>query len=130
MSPTRMSRIESGTRTVLDFHSAFNRHDLDVMADLLDENCLIETASPPPDGTVIKGREAIIEALKDKFEQSANLQLKIEEIFGMGFHVVMRWRQSGGELPLRGVEIIKVVDGLIIEIFSYIKGECAEILRE
>ena len=121
MSPTRMSRIESATRTVLDFHSAFNRHDLEVIADLLDENCLFEAASPAPDGTLIKGRGAIIEALHVRFKKSADLRLEIEEIFGMGFRVVMRWCQSGGKIPLRGVEIFKVVDGLITEIFAYVK---------
>ena len=127
MSPTRMSKIESATRSVLALQTAFNRRDLDVVASLLDKECLFETASPPPDGKPIKGRDAIIRVLQERFEQTADLRMEIEEIFGMGQRCILRTRLTWTDAArkanhLRDVEIFKVMDGLITEIFSYVKG--------
>ena len=121
MSPAKMSRIESCTRTVLELHTAYNRHDTPAILALLSPDCTLETSSPAPDGTSIKGLDAISAHLQDLFAGNPENKLEIEEIFGQAFHVVMRWQQAGGEAPLRGVDIFKFHGEQISEWLKYVK---------
>jgi len=122
-----MSRFESGVRTVLAFNEAFNRHDVAGMMGLMSEDCVFENTSPAPDGTVYKGKKAVTNFWQDFFRESPQAHIEIEEIFGLGFHVVMRWRYewvdaAGIKGHVRGVDIFKFKDGLICEKLSYVKG--------
>ena len=127
MSPIKMSKIENTMRIVLAFNEAFNRHDVKGMMALMSEDCVFENTSPAPDGTVYKGKEAITLFWQTFFHDSPHARIKIEEIFGMGLHCVMRWRYdwetaSGEKGHVRGVDIFRVEDELIRENFSYVKG--------
>ena len=122
MSPIRMSKIESGVRTVMDFNDAFNRHDVDGMMKFTSEDTLFENTHPAPDGTAFKGKEVVAQFWRDFFRESPNAHIEIEEIFGLGFHVVMRWTYTWGEGHVRGVDVFKLKDGLISEKLSYVKG--------
>ena len=48
--------------TVMRFHEALNRRDLDALGDLITDDCIFEATSPAPDGTRHVGREAVLEA--------------------------------------------------------------------
>ena len=122
MSPARMSKLESGVRTVLAFNEAFNRHDVTGMMQLMSEDCIFENTSPAPDGTVYAGKEAVTKFWQDFFRESPSAHIEIEEIFGLGFHVVMRWKYTWGDGHVRGVDVFKLKDGLISEKLSYVKG--------
>ena len=122
MSPAKLSRIESGTRTVLKLHTAYNRHDIPAILALLSPDCTLETSFPAPEGISIKGLDAISAHLQDLFTGNPEYKLEIEEIFGQAFHVVMRWQQAGGDAPLRGVDIFKIHGGQISEWLRYRKG--------
>ena len=127
MCPIRMSKIESATRIVLAFNEAFNRHDVGGMMELMSEDCVFENTAPAPDGTVYKGKEAIIQFWQDFFRESPQAHIEIEEVFGMGFRCVMRWRYdwvdaAGEKGHVRGVDIFRLKDGLISEKLSYVKG--------
>ena len=122
-----MSKIESATRIVLAFNDAFNRHDVGGMMELMSEDCVFENTAPAPDGTVYKGKEAIIQFWQDFFRESPQAHIEIEEVFGMGFRCVMRWRydwvdEAGNKGHVRGVDIFRLKDGLISEKLSYVKG--------
>ena len=61
------------------------------------------------------------------FSCSPKAHIKIEETFGYGLRCVMRWRcdyldESGAPAHLRGVDLLRVQDGLIVEKLSYVKG--------
>ena len=122
MSPISMSKIESGVRTVLEFNEAFNRHDVDGMMKLTSEDTLFENTSPAPDGTVYSGKEAVAKFWRGFFRESPQAHIDIEEIFGLGVHVVMRWKYTWGDGHVRGVDVFKLKDGLISEKLSYVKG--------
>jgi len=127
MSPTRLSRLESGLRLVLDFNEAFNRHDVPVMMQLVSPDCVFENTAPAPDGTLVKGREELTRFWQDFFQNSPQAHIQIEEIFGLGMRCIMRWRYdwqdtSGAKGHVRGVDIFNVRDGLICEKLSYVKG--------
>jgi predicted SnoaL-like aldol condensation-catalyzing enzyme len=122
MSPIRMAKIESAIRLVLKFNEAFNRHDVSGMMQLMSDDCVFENTDPAPDGTVYSGKEVVTRFWQDFFRESPQAHIDIEEIFGMGNRCIMRWKYSWGEGHVRGVDIFKVVDGLISEKFSYVKG--------
>ena len=127
MSPTRMSKIESATRIVLAFNEAFNRHDVEGMMELMSNDCVFENTAPAPDGTVYRGKEAVAQFWQDFFRESPQAHIEIEEVFGMGFRCVMRWRYewvdtAGEKEHFRGIDIFQVRDGLIREKLSYVKG--------
>jgi ketosteroid isomerase-like protein len=127
MSPTRMSRIESAIRVVLEFHAAFNHHDVAGMMQLMSADCVFENTAPAPDGTVYAGKEAITQFWHTFFNESPNAHIDIEDIFGFGERCIMRWKYSwvdgeGKKGHVRGADIFRVLDGSICEKFSYVKG--------
>lgn len=127
MTPTRLSRLESTTRIVLQFNDAFNQHDVSEMMKLMSDNCIFENTTPAPDGTIYTGKHAVTQFWQDFFLHSPNAHIEIEEIFGLGMHCIMRWKYSwidgnGNKGHVRGVDIFKVINGLISEKLSYVKG--------
>ncbi|MBM3125354.1 MAG: nuclear transport factor 2 family protein [Chloroflexi bacterium] len=127
MSPTRLSRLEAPTRIVLQFNDAFNRHDVAGMMDLMTEDCIFENTNPAPDGTVYVGRDSVTQFWQDFFLQSPNAHIEIEEIFGIAFRCIMRWKYNwvdarGKRGHVRGADIYKIRNGLICEKYSYVKG--------
>jgi predicted SnoaL-like aldol condensation-catalyzing enzyme len=127
MSPTRMSRIESAVRVVIEFNEAFNRHDVAGMMQFMSDDCVFENTDPAPDGAVFSGKEAVTRFWQDFFRESPHAQIKIEEIFGFGFRCIMRWRYEwvdaeGIKGHVRGIDIFKLKDGSICEKLSYVKG--------
>ena len=122
MTPTRMSKIESSVRTVMDFNDAFNRHDIAGMMKLTTDDTVFENTSPSPDGTRYSGKDAVTNFWEDFFREAPNAHIDIEEIFGLGIHCVMRWTYTWGDGHVRGVDVFKLRDGLIAEKLSYVKG--------
>ncbi len=127
MSPIRMSRLETGARTVIAFNEAFNRHDVEGMMALMSADCIFENTQPPPDGEVIQGKEAVTQFWRDFFQASPQARIHIEELFGMGMRCVMRWRYEwldadGNPGHVRGVDIYELKEGLISKKLSYVKG--------
>lgn len=127
MTPTRLSRLESTTRLVLDFNDAFNLHDVKRMMHLMSDDCVFENTTPAPDGTIYSGKHEVSQFWMDFFLNSPNAHIEIEDIFGLGMHCIMRWKYSwidedGHKGHVRGVDIFKVINGFISEKLSYVKG--------
>ncbi len=127
MNPIRMSKLESGMRVVIEFNEAFNRHDVAGMMQLMSDDCVFENTDPAPDGTVYKGKEAVTQFWQKFFHELPQAHIEIEEIFGMGFRCIMRWKYDwvdaeGKQGHVRGVDIVKLKDNLICEKLSYVKG--------
>src|SRR3989304_1415897 len=127
MSPTRLSRLESAMRVVLEFNEAFNRHDVAGMMRLMSDDCVFENTSPAPNGTVYSGKEAVTQFWQDFFRESPQARIKIEGVLGLGTRCVARWRYdwvdgAGQKGYVRGADIFQVKNGLICEKASYVKG--------
>lgn len=127
MSPARMAKLESSMRMVLEFNDAFNNHDVAGMMKLMSEDCVFENTDPAPDGTRYAGKEAVTQFWERFFRESPHAHIDIEEIFGLGQHCIMRWKYSwvdasGQSGHVRGVDVFKERDGLLIEKLSYVKG--------
>jgi len=128
MSPTRMGRIEAAPRTVIAFNEALNRHDVAGMMQLVSDDCTFESTTPAPDGAVYAGKEAITRYWEDFFRDSPQAHVKLEEVVGLGLRCVARWRYewvdgAGEQRRVRGVDIVRVQNGVICEQRSYVKGQ-------
>jgi predicted SnoaL-like aldol condensation-catalyzing enzyme len=127
MSPIRMEKFEFALRIVIEFTEACNRRDIAGMLRLMSDDCVYENSIPAPDGTLYSGKEAISQFWEDFYRQPPQAHIEIEELFGLGFRCVMRWRfewvdTAGKKGYIRGVDIFKFKNNLISEQLSYIKG--------
>lgn len=120
-----MTSGSKATREVLErFHNAFEKHCPEDLDDLIGENCALENTTPAPDGARYEGREACLTFWKG-VASSANLVFKAEEIFAMGDRGIIRWQLRWSEREtdrIRGVNIMRVRDGKIVEGLGYVKG--------
>ncbi|MEU6192283.1 nuclear transport factor 2 family protein [Streptomyces sp. NPDC047061] len=106
------------------FSDAFAKHDATVLPQLVDADCVMETADPAPDGARIVGREACL-AFWQTIVHDHTTQFEPEEIVAVANdRGALRWRyQYGpGERDYnRGVTLIRVRDGMLVEALIYSK---------
>lgn len=103
------------------FNQAWNDHDLEAALALVTDDCVFDSTMPPPDGEVHRGKAALRAAWAPVFDNPAS-HIDIEELFAAGARVVQRWRYSWGDGHVRGVDLIRLRDGLVAEKLSYVKG--------
>jgi ketosteroid isomerase-like protein len=114
-------------RLVLRFNDALNAGDVDAAMRLMTDDCIFENTYPDPDGTRYEGEQAVRAFWEAFFHSSRKPRFDVEEVFGQGDRCVMRWTyhwvdESGMPGHVRGVDIIRLRDGLIAEKLSYVKG--------
>jgi ketosteroid isomerase-like protein len=108
--------------TIERFHEALNRGDLDALDDLITDDMVFEATSPAPDGTRYVGREAVLEALRVFLTDSPAPHFEVEEMFGAGDRVTVRWIYTWTDGHVRGADLVRVRDGRVAESLAYVKG--------
>ena len=108
-------------KVVEAFGNAWAAHDLDAAVAMITDDCIFDTTEPAPDGTRFIGRNAIREAWRPIFEDSA-ASFEAEETFSTSDRVVQLWRYTWSSGHIRGVDVMRIRDGLVSEKFSYVKG--------
>jgi hypothetical protein len=104
------------------FNDVFQRHDPSDLADIVAENCVIENTIPAPDGARHVGREACMK-LWSAIATEPGTGFDLEETFVAGERATIRWRYRWGEgNSVRGVNLMRVENGLIVEAMGYVKG--------
>ena len=88
--------------TVRLFDDAFNRHDLEALADLITDDCVFEDTTPP-DGRRHVGRRAVLEACSELLAGGSHVHFDIEELVTAGDRVFVLWRYSWGAGHVRGL---------------------------
>ena len=106
------------------FNAAFLQHDPTLLDDLIAEDCVLENTTPAPNGSRHIGRAACLEVWRGI---ASNRQgwFKPEEIIVTGERAIIKWRYcwgEGDENSIRGVNLMRVRDGLIVEGLGYVKG--------
>jgi hypothetical protein len=124
LGKAELGRTSAETREVLRrYHDAFRSHSPEALANLVADDCVIENISPAPNGSRHVGKAACLEvwqaiaAAKDK-------RFDHEEILVAGDRIVTRWRLWWGRdesQSLRGLNLMRVRDGRIVEAFGYAK---------
>ena len=111
------------------FNQAFIAHDEALLDDLIAKDCVMESVEPAPDGTRYVGRKACLEFWKN-LARSRDGQFADEDIVAMEEHAIIRWRYRFGpglSQSVRGVNVMRVRDGLIVEALGYVKSGDASV---
>jgi hypothetical protein len=120
---TGFDGVTADTADIFDrFNDVFQKHDPAALADLVARDCVIENTVPAPDGERYEGRDACIK-LWTEIATAPDTSFDLEDVFVAGDRGVIRWRYRWGEgHSVRGVNLMRVEDGLIVEAMGYVKG--------
>ncbi|HEY6727950.1 MAG TPA: nuclear transport factor 2 family protein [Polyangiaceae bacterium] len=117
--------LERTTSAVIQrFNEAFERHDPTLLPDLIAADCIIENSTPAPRGSRHVGKDACLE-LWGRLAGSPDLHFEVEEVFVADERAVIRWQLRWGEGEndsVRGVNVMRVRNGQIVEALGYSKG--------
>jgi len=125
------SRPDPLTQSTLDtlrrFNDAFNRQDIAAVMAEMDADCAFENTDPPPDGERSSGYTAVQAAFAAFFQSSPQAYFDFEEVFACGERAFQRWTYrwvdaAGQEGHVRGVDVLRLRGGKIVEKLSYVKG--------
>ena len=106
------------------FNEVFLRHDPSALPELIAPDCVIENIRPTPAGARLLGREACV-ARWTEVATAPGTHFDLEEVAVYGDRAIIRWRYWWGEgeaNSVRGVNLMRVRDGLIVEAMGYTKG--------
>jgi ketosteroid isomerase-like protein len=106
------------------FNDAFQRHDGSVFAELVAEDCVIENTTPAPDGARHVGRAACVELWRG-IATAPGIRFDLEDVIVTGDRAIILWKLWRGESArdsVRGVNLMRVRGGLIVEARGYVKG--------
>ena len=115
--------LETTSEVMRRFNQAFQRHEPDALAALVAEDCIIENTGPAPNGSRHVGRRACLDVWQ-KLAGESSTHFEPEEVFVAGERAIIRWRYfwgAGENNSVRGVNLMRVRDGLIIEAMGYVK---------
>lgn len=104
------------------FNDVFQNHDPSALPGLVAEDCVIENTMPAPNGARHAGREACV-GLWSAIASEPGTRFDLEETFVAGERATIRWRywRADGN-SIRGVNLMRVADGQIVEAIGYVKG--------
>ena len=113
------------THSILErFNAAFEQHRPDDLDDLIGESCDLENTSPAPDGARYEGCDACLSFWKG-IASNGDLAFSLEEIWAGDDRGTIRWSLQWGKGEadrVRGVNIMRVRDGKIVEGLGYVKA--------
>jgi hypothetical protein len=116
---------EETTATVMNqFGNAFAWHDPSLLEGLLAEDCILENTGPAPDGARYVGRDECL-AFWSAIARNEQLTFETEETWIAEDRAVRRWRLRWGpgeDETVRGVNLMRLRDGRIVEAMGYVKG--------
>ena len=106
------------------FDEVFLTHDPAPLEELVADDCVIENTNPAPDGSLHVGKAACVEHWT-RIATNPDLRFENESIIARGDRGEIRWRLRWGADPsssVRGVNLMRVRDGRIVEAHGYVKG--------
>jgi ketosteroid isomerase-like protein len=106
------------------FNDAFLQHDGGSLAELVADDCVMESIEPAPNGTRYEGYGDCV-----KFWQAlandTSTWFELEDVVVADDRAVIRWRYhfaEGEDGSIRGVNLMHVRDGKIVEALGYAKS--------
>lgn len=116
--------VSRSTAAVIDaFNLAFHNHTPEVIAGLVADDIVIEAITPAPDGALLVGKAAAL-AIWQGLASETHSGFEQEEVLVAGERAIVRWRYvfgPNGADALRGLNLMRVRDGLIVEAMGYAK---------
>jgi ketosteroid isomerase-like protein len=122
------TQTSRNSEVIHQFNSAFIRHEASLLDDLIAEDCVMESVEPAPDGTRVVGRAACLSFWKN-LANNRDGAFTNEDILVFGDNAIIRWRYRFGpglSKSVRGVNVMRLRNGLIVEALGYAKtGDAA-----
>jgi ketosteroid isomerase-like protein len=115
---------QTTSEVIRRYNEVFQQHDPSALPELIAEDCVIENTNPAPNGSRHVGRDACLELWR-RIATTRELQFDIEQVVITGERATILWRLRWGEdesKSVRGVNLMRVRDGQIVEALGYIKG--------
>jgi hypothetical protein len=109
-------------RIMVQFNNAFQMHDPALLTDLVAEDCVMESIQGP-EGIRYEGYSSCYEFWA-ALATDPNTHFDAEEIFAYGDRATIKWRYHWGkkkDQAVRGVNLMKVKNGKIVEALGYAK---------
>ena len=106
------------------FNDVFLCHDPSALNDLVADDCVIENTQPAPNGARQVGREACVATWKE-IATAPGTHFDLEDVVVAGDRAIIRWRYWWGASEsdsVRGVNLMRVRGGQIVEAMGYVKG--------
>ena len=126
LSEGASASAQSTLDVVNRFNEAINRHDIAAVAALLTDDTIFENTSPAPDGTRIRGKEAVATFWANWLAANSDATFEAEEAIVTGDRCTVLWiyrkSRNGAPWHLRGIDVFTVRDGKIAAKLSYVKG--------
>jgi ketosteroid isomerase-like protein len=105
------------------FNDAFGQRDPGKLVDLVADDCVMESAQPAPNGTRYEGYDACLGFWREQITDPKG-SFEPEDVVVSGDRATIRWRNrfgEGDENSVRGVNLMHVRDGKIVEALGYVK---------
>ena len=105
------------------FNQAFVQHDASLLEDLIAEDCVMESVEPAPNGTRVVGRADNLKFWTN-LANNRDGAFEVEDVVVFGERANVRWRYRFGpglSQSVRGVTLMRLRDGLIVEALAYAK---------
>jgi hypothetical protein len=106
------------------FNDVFQRHDPTALTELVAKECVIENTQPAPNGSRHVGQDACVALWRD-IATTPGTHFDLEDVFVAADRAIIRWRFRWGEgenNSVRGVNLMRVSGGRIVEAMGYVKG--------
>jgi ketosteroid isomerase-like protein len=119
--------VDGVAEVVARFGAAWEAWDLDAIMALMSDDAVFESTGPAPDGVRVEGRDAIRAEWSAMFSGTRDAEFRFEESFVAGGRATARWvfswtNDDGSRGHVRGADVMRVRDGLVVEKLSYVKG--------
>ena len=105
------------TTVIRQFNDAFLNRAPEQLVDIIADDCVMEGVGPAPDGNVWAGYDECLAGWQALASDPAN-RFEVEHVDVDGDRAVIRWRLHAAE-PFRGVNLMRVRDGKIVEALGY-----------
>lgn len=106
------------TATVIDqFHTAFLEKAPHKLNDIIAADCVMEGVGPAPDGNLWTGYDECLAGWQElASDQTSRFDHESVDVYGD--RAIIRWRLTGDQ-EFRGVTLMRVRDGQIVEALGY-----------
>ena len=104
------------------FNQAFLEHEPAILKDVIAPDCVMESIQPAPDGTRYEGYDACL-AFWQALAADGTTFFEVEDTVAIGDRAIIPWRFNFGDGgSVRGVNLMRVRDGQIVEALGYSKS--------
>ena len=107
-------------QVIQQFNDAFQTRSPELLPDLIAEDCVMESIGPAPDGERTEGHEACLRFWQDLIAD-ATTSFDVEDVVVRDDRAIIRWRLNTPAESFRGVNVMHVEDGRIVEALGYAK---------